>query len=109
MSEQFWQIVLAAAALYNLVIGGGGLAARGTSGEGRLVGLLVAAFGIVYAIAALDPARFAPVLWAGVAGKLGVIALLAPAVRSGAVPRSTGWLLAGDAVFTGLFLWLLLG
>lgn len=105
----FWQIVLALAALYNLVIGGGSLVQPGAAREARITGLLVAGFGVVYAVAATDPARFAPVLWAGVLGKLGVIALLGPAVRRGELPRSLGWVLAGDAVFTALFLALLLG
>ncbi|MBS3929017.1 MAG: hypothetical protein KGZ65_12715 [Sphingomonadales bacterium] len=105
----FWPITLALAAAYNLVIGGASLFQPGAAREGRVTGLLVAGFGVVYAIAASDPVRFAPVLWAGVLGKLGVIALLGPAVRSGALPRALGWVLAGDAVFTALFLVLLLG
>ena len=105
----FWPIVLTLAALYNLVIGGASLVQPGASREGRVTAVLVAGFGVVYAVVASDPARFAPVLWAGVLGKLGVIALLAPAVRNGALPRSLGWVLAGDALFTALFLVLLLG
>lgn len=105
----FWSAMLWAAALYNLVIGGGALFQPGAAREGRVTGLLVAGFGVVYAIVALDPARFAPVLWAGVLGKAGVIALLGPAVRRGELPRGLGWVLAGDALFTALFLALLLG
>lgn len=105
----FWQIALALAALYNLVIGGSSLVLPSASRDARLTGLLVAGFGVVYGIAASDPVRFAPVLWAGVLGKLGVIALLAPAVRRGELPRAVGWVLAGDAVFAALFLALLLG
>lgn len=104
-----WQIVLGAAAAYNLVIGGGGLAQAGASRDSRVVSLLVVCFGVVYALVAADPARFGPVLWAGVLGKLGVIALLAPAVRSGELPRMVGWVLAGDALFTAAFLAFLLG
>jgi asparagine N-glycosylation enzyme membrane subunit Stt3 len=105
----FWPITLALAAAYNLIIGGASLFQPGAPREGRVTGLLVAGFGVVYAIAASDPVRFAPVLWAGVLGKLGVIALLGPAVRGGELPRALGWVLAGDAVFTALFLALLLG
>lgn len=105
----FWPTILALAAAYNLVIGGASLFQPGAAREGRVTGLLVAGFGVVYAIAASDPVRFAPVLWAGVLGKLGVIALLGPAVRRGELPRALGWVLAGDAVFTALFLALLLG
>jgi hypothetical protein len=86
----FWQAMLGAAALYNFVIGGGSLLQAGASREARVTGLLVAGFGVVYAIAALDPPRFAPVLWAGVLGKLGVIAQLAPAVYKGELPRTLG-------------------
>jgi hypothetical protein len=109
MTSNAWQIMLWAAAAYNLFIGGGGLVARGAPRDARLVSLFVAAFGIVYAVAATDPMRFAPVLWAGVFGKLGVIALMAPAVAKGELPRAVGWVLAGDALFTVAFLWLLLG
>ena len=50
-----WQIVFWAAAAYNLVIGACGLFQPGAAREGRVIGLLVAAFGGVYAIVALDP------------------------------------------------------
>jgi hypothetical protein len=103
-----WQFVLWAAALFNLVIGGAGLVQPGASREGRVVSLLVVCFGLVYALVATDPARFLPMLWAGVLGKLGVIAIMAPAVRRGELPRSVGWVLAGDGLFTAAFLVLLL-
>jgi len=105
----FWQIILWAAAAYNLIIGGAGLVQPGASRDGRVVSLLVVCFGVVYALVAGDPARFMPMLWAGVLGKLGVIALLGPAVRRGELPRAVGWVLAGDGLFTALFLVLLLG
>lgn len=105
----FWPCSLILAAAYNLIIGAASMLQPGAAREGRVTGLLVVGFGVVYAIAASDPARFAPVLWAGVLGKLGVIALLGPAVRKGELPRSVGWVLAGDAVFAALFLVLLLG
>lgn len=101
-------IILWAAAAYNLVIGGGGLVQGGASRDARVVSLLVVCFGVVYALVAGDPARFLPVLWAGVLGKIGVIALLVPAVRKGELPRMVGWVLAGDALFTAAFLLLLL-
>lgn len=103
-----WQWVLWAAAAYNLVIGGAGLVQRGATREGRVVSLLVACFGVVYVLVALDPARFAPVLWAGVIGKAGVIALLGPAVARGELPKFVGWVLAGDGFFAGFFLIVLL-
>jgi cobalamin biosynthesis protein CobD/CbiB len=101
--------MLWAAAAFNLVIGLPGLLRPGASLEGRLVAVLVAGFGVLYAMVATDPPRFSPVLWAGVFGKLGVIALMAPAVAKGQAPKATGVLLAGDALFTAAFLYLLLG
>lgn len=102
------QIILGAAAAFNFVIGGPGLMQKGASRDGRVVSLLVVCFGVVYALIASDPARFLPMLWAGVLGKLGVIALMAPAVRRGELPRAVGWVLAGDGLFTAAFLVMLL-
>ena len=102
-----WRVMLALAALYNLLIGGLALLGPGDT-NGHVTGLLVACFGLVYALAASDPLRFAPVLWAGVAGKLGVIALVWPQVRAGAAAPGTGLVLAGDALFTLGFLAFLL-
>jgi hypothetical protein len=102
-------MILWAAAAFNFAIGLPGLLRSGASLEGRVVGLLVAAFGLLYAIAASDPPRFMPMLWTGVVGKIGVIALMAPAVARGEGPKGLAVLLAGDALFTALFLYLLLG
>lgn len=100
--------VLWLAAAYNLVIAAGSLVDPAASVEGRLVGLLVGCFGLLYAMVARDVARLRPVLWTGVIGKLGVIALMAPLVASGAQPALVGALLAGDALFTLAFLAILL-
>lgn len=105
----YWVAMLWTAAAYNLVIGATSMLQRGASRDARVIGLLVVGFGVVYAFVASDLARFAPVLWAGVLGKLGVIALLGPAVRRGDLPGSVGWVLVGDALFTAAFLSLLLG
>lgn len=94
-----WRAMLALAALYNLVIGVIALHAPGGV-DGRIVGLLVGCFGLVYALAASDPLRFAPMLWVGVLGKLGVIALVLPQVRAGLAAPGTGLVLADDALFT---------
>lgn len=106
---EFWQFVFWAAAAYNAVIGAGSLLPPGAPREGRVIGLLVVAFGVVYAIVALDPVRFGSMLWAGLLGKAGVVALMAPAVREPETPKALGWILAGDAVFGVLFLAFLLG
>ncbi len=97
------------AALYNLVIGGAGLASVSAPVNDRIVGLLVACFGIVYALVAWRPDRFGPVLWAGIVGKMGIMALLLPSVIAGAAPAGTGVILGGDALFTFGFLVFLLG
>lgn len=96
------------AAAYNLVIGGAGLANAAAPVNDRIVGLLVACFGIVYALVGRDAARFGPVLWAGIVGKLGIVALLMPAVLAGTAPTGTGVILGGDALFTLGFLVFLL-
>ena len=101
-----WRWMLAAAAAYNLLVGVPGVATGATATD-RIVSLLVACFGIVYAIAAIDPRRFAPVLWAGITGKLGIIALLWPSLSDGSAPEGTIAVLAGDALFTLGFLALL--
>lgn len=104
-----WRAMLALAALYNLVIGVIALHTPG-SVDGRIAGLLVTCFGLIYALAARDPLRFAPMLWVGIVGKLGVIALVLPQVRAGLAAPGTGLVLAGDALFTiGFIAFLLLG
>ncbi len=109
MALRRWQLILAAAAAYNLVIGLAGLLASGAAVPDRIVALLVACFGLVYGLTAREPLRFAPVLWAGVVGKLGVVALLLPLVQAGTAVAGTGWILLGDAVFTAMFVVFLLG
>jgi len=74
-----WRAFLWAACVFNLVIGALGMLFPASTIDARIVGSLVFAFGVVYFFVARDPVRFAPVLWAGVIGKLGVVALLLPA------------------------------
>ncbi len=57
-----WRPFFFTAAAYNLVIGGAGLATTSAPVNDRIVGLLVACFGIVYALVGRDAARFGPVL-----------------------------------------------
>ena len=75
---QGWRIFLWLAAAYNLVIGALGLFSPTGHVDARIVGLMLVAFGLVFALAARDPERFAPILWAGAIAKLGTAALLAP-------------------------------
>lgn len=103
-----WRWFFYAAAAYNLVIGGAGLANSAAAVNDRIVGLLVLCFGIVYAIVGRDPARFGPVLWAGIVGKAGIVALLLPDALAGSAAPGTGAILSGDALFTIGFLVFLL-
>jgi len=96
------------AALFNLLIGALGMFSPEGTVDTRIVGLLVFAFGFVYLAVARDPMRHAPVLWAGVIGKVGVVALLAPEVLgTGSEPILLG-VLALDALFAAGFLIFLL-
>lgn len=102
-----WSWLLYAAAAYNWMVALPGLANGDAVVNDRIVALLVSCFGVVYAITARDPARYAPMLWAGIIGKLGIVALLLPAVQAGTAAPGTGLVLAGDALFTAGFLALL--
>jgi len=104
-----WSVMLGAAAAYNLVVALPGLFAAGASVNERVGALLVGCFGLLYAVISRDPLRLAPALWAGIAGKIGVVALMWPEVAGGTAPAGTGLILAGDAVFTLLFMVFLLG
>src|SRR3990167_8572285 len=72
-----WRGFFWAACLFNLLIGIGAMLSPEASVDARIVGVLVLGFGVVYLQVARDPMRFAPVLWAGVLGKLGVVGLFA--------------------------------
>lgn len=99
-----WRRFFWAATIFNLVIGLAGMITPGATIDARIIGLLVFAFGVVYFYVARDPLRFAPVLWAGVLGKVGVVALLAPeAFGSDGDPIIAG-VLIGDAAFAIGFL-----
>ena len=103
-----WSLMLGAAAAYTLVVAVPGLLDPGAPVSSRLVALLVGCFGLLYALVARDPARLAPALWAGVVGKIGVVALMIPEVGAGRAAPGTAAILAGDALFTVLFLAFLL-
>lgn len=104
-----WSAMLGAAAAYNLIVALPGLFAGVASVSERIVALLVGCFGLLYALISRDPLRLAPALWAGIVGKIGVVALMGPEVASGRAVPGTGMVLAGDALFTVLFLVFLLG
>jgi hypothetical protein len=105
---RYWLIILWAAAAYNFIIGVSGLFAAGASAQAQVMSLLVACFGLLYAMVARDPVRLGPALWSGVVGKIGVVAIMLPPVLSGKLPGAIGAVLAGDVLFTLLFLTFLL-
>lgn len=104
-----WSWMLGAAAAYNLVVAVPALLVPDTAQGDRVTAVLVASFGVLYALIARAPARYGRMLWAGVLGKAGILAILLPAILDGRAPGATGYILAGDALFTIGFLALLLG
>lgn len=103
-----WTYFFWAAAAYNLVIGTLGFIDPTGTIDNRATALLVFSFGIVYALVAREPLRLAPVLWAGVFGKLCMVALMGPiALGEGGAPLLAP-ILVGDFLFTCGFLAFLL-
>lgn len=94
-----WRIFLWFAALYNIVVGIAGMTMADATTDDRVIGLLVLCFGVVYAIVARDARRFSHVLWAGVIGKIGVVALLLPTAIGPPGDPTLGGVLAADALF----------
>lgn len=99
--------MLRAAALFNLAVALPSFAIAPGLPD-RIVALMVGCFGLVYALVSREPERLAPVLWAGVIGKLGVVALMGPEVLAGRAVPGTGWILLGDMAFTLAFIAFLL-
>jgi len=96
---QGWRLFLLLAAAFNFVVGALGLFSPAADLDARLIGLLVVAFGIAYLLAARDPERMGPVLWAGLVAKVGTVALFAPV----AFDSEGSLLVAGAVVLNGLF------
>lgn len=104
-----WTVFFYVACAFNFVIGLLGMLSPEATLDGRIVGLLVFCFGVIYLLVARDPLRFAPTLWAGVIGKLGVVGLLAPAAMGADGDTLTTVVLALDALFALGFLAFLFG
>ena len=103
-----WRWLFWAATGFNFVIGLAGMLSPEATLDARIVGLLVFCFGVIYLLVARDPIRFGPALWAGVIGKIGVVALLAPAqLGEGGDPVILGILML-DGLFALSFLAFLL-
>jgi hypothetical protein len=110
-----WRTIFAVAALVNLAVGGAMLAAParvaaqlGIGGPGggyalAMVGLMIAVFGLGYALVAREPARHRGIVWIGMIGKLGAAGLAAMQYAAGLIPTSTFALGMGDVVFAALF------
>lgn len=111
----FWRGLFAFAALWNLAVGGVMLAAPARvaeplqiSGVGgafaiAMAGLLIAVFGVGYALVSAAPAKHRDIVWIGVVGKLGAAVLAAIHFNAGNLPFNTFALGMGDVAFAALF------
>ena len=70
----------------------------------RFTGLLVVCFGALYALVAQDAVRFRPLVWLGIVGKAGVVALFTEAYVNGLVPFSLYAISLGDVAFVAGFI-----
>lgn len=103
-----WRGFFWSATVFNFLVGLAGMLSPEATIDARIIGLLVFCMGVIYLLVAREPLRFAPVLWAGVIGKIGVVALLGPqAFGEGGEPLIAGALVL-DAFFALGFLAFLL-
>src|SRR5262245_40907769 len=115
-----WRGLFAFAALWNLAVGGAMLAAPARAAEGlgisgaagpvaiAMSGMLIAVFGIGYAMVSAAPAANRGIVWIGLIGKIGAATLGTMQFTAGIIPVSTFALGMGDLVFVAffaLFLW----
>lgn len=110
-----WRGLFAFAAIYNLLVGGAMLAAPARiaaqlqlSGAGApfavaMVGLLVAVFGLGYALVSHSPAQNRGIVLIGLVGKTGAAALGALQYAAGVISAGGFALAMGDLVFVALF------
>lgn len=103
-----WRAFFWAAALFNFGIGLVGMLVPPASIDGRLIGVLVFAFGMIYVLVARDPRRYRSALWAGLVGKGGVVALLGTDTLARGGDPATIAIVAIDAIFVIGFLGFLL-
>lgn len=94
-----WKAFFWAACFFNFAIGLMGMLSPEATVDARIIGLFVFSFGIIYLLVAREPVRYAPALWAGVIGKIGVVALLGPS----AFGDQGEPIVAGALAFDGLF------
>lgn len=103
-----WRVFFWAAALFNAAVGLVGMLVPPSNLDGRLVGVLLFAFGIAFALVARDPLRYRSVLWAGLVGKGGMAALLASDAVARGGDGATFAIIAIEVVFVIGFLGFLL-
>ena len=94
-----WKLFFWVAALFNMVIGAGALLDATWGSSEAISGVLIFCFGILYALVAREPERFAPALIAGILGKLAVVAMLGPPNWSVTGDPAVGAIVAGDLFF----------
>lgn len=68
-----------------------------------MLGVLIGAFGVGYAVVARKPTRNRAIVWSGMIGKLGLILLGAMQFAAGTIEFRFFALGLGDLVFAGLF------
>lgn len=111
----FWRGLFGFAAFYNFAVGGAMLAAPervceqlNISGAGgpfavAMAGMLIAVFGVGYAMVSAAPAKNRGIVWIGLIGKVGAAVLATIQFNAGIIPQSTFLLGIGDLVFVALF------
>jgi len=111
----FWKVVFALAAAFNLAIGLSALFAPeflfALLGPPplpyflfvRIMGALVAIFGIGYAMVAAQPQQNRGIVWLGAIGKPVTPVILWLYVRAGLIPMTVFWPGVGDLMFAALF------
>lgn len=115
-----WRIFFIAAAVFNFLAGAPMLFAPELMLQSlqvpvpndlmfhRVTGLLVVCFGVIYGMIAMDLARYRPLVWLGIVGKGGVVALFTHAYVQGLLPFNAYAVSLGDLAFTIGFLWFVL-
>ena len=115
MTPASWRPFFIAAAAFNFVAGLGLMLAPAAvyaiagsvppaSLEVRLMGWLIAALGIGYAVVAADPSRNRGIVQAGAAGKFGAVVLVWAHWITGQAPTAFALAILGDLLFAAAFL-----
>lgn len=117
---QAWRVFFAIAAFFNMAVATAMLVApaqmaghlniggAGAAYVTAMLGFLIGAFGIGYAIVANAPSRNRSIVWMGLVGKLGVAAIAMLEFAAAIIPFNYFALGMGDLAFAivfGLFLW----